>query len=586
MRQAPFAGFNFGTTAAPAAAAPTPFSFASSSSSNGASTPPAAANPFAAFSFTVEKPIATPFAPSAFAPDTVPAFSVPFSFSTPKPLPIIPTPSTSAGDRPPKSLQYYSSLRAINLSLLSSLESSIKADAFVDLSSVLTKLQSSYESKRKEITKDYENDGDVKMVVEKEAEDEVVKVVVPDRTQTFAWTGGALPSFGKKVETIEVEDDAKDIEVDEIVEVVVPDRTKTFAWTGGALPSFGKKVEVEEKKEEDDGKSKVYAWTGGALPVAPVAAAKVAEVIEPEEEKNAGEEEEKVVIPDRTKVYAWTGGSFPSFTPSAAATAAITPASSPAPTPAPVPVVVAPVVKAAPGPPKAPTTFSWGGQTTTPSATPVAPTTTATKVEGAFVLQPITVKAGEGSAFSFSTPTPAPVASLPLPTAAVAALQNLPVAPSPLRNAHTVPATAILPSSTAPAAKEKAAPFSFGASYGAMASSSTSTVPLSLPATIPIPAPKGPLFSFPSASASPPLSNPFSTSGSPPSFGFGSAKAGSSSMGAFGGGGAFGNVGTGGTGFGFGSGATVFKGFGAKPAAEEVKEKSDEVDGEGDEDVE
>ncbi|BGP18008.1 hypothetical protein JCM10213_005047 [Rhodosporidiobolus nylandii] len=169
--------------AAPAAASPNPFAALSAPAASSSSSTPsfafnaptakpatngaAAAPSFGGFGSTSSAFGSSSFSstPSSSAP-AAPAFSFGASstpsFGTPAAKPAAPAAESSSSGAPQAaSLKYYTSLRALNLSLVDALSSELEKDAFVDLagSGALDRLKRKYEEHRQKVQSEYEAAG-------------------------------------------------------------------------------------------------------------------------------------------------------------------------------------------------------------------------------------------------------------------------------------------------------------------------------------------------------------------------------------------------------------------------------------------
>ncbi|BGP33690.1 hypothetical protein JCM10296v2_005494 [Rhodotorula toruloides] len=180
--------------AAPAGDAPKPSPFGGVASPNpfaalsGSSTP-AAPNPFA-FGSGAAQPASNGAAPSFTFGSTTSTFSAPASSSS---VPSFGTPATSnftsgaqtkpAPAAPAQSdkLEYYTSLRALNVSLVDALSSRIDKDPFIDLSAdgVFDKLKQRYEEHRARVDKEHVMTEEEKMAVDAPASSSAAAAPAP-----------------------------------------------------------------------------------------------------------------------------------------------------------------------------------------------------------------------------------------------------------------------------------------------------------------------------------------------------------------------------------------------------------------------
>ncbi|ORX36801.1 hypothetical protein BD324DRAFT_627208 [Kockovaella imperatae] len=162
----PFSGFSFGQPAKPAGATTSPFTFGASKPESTASaappsstttsntelapssTPaPAPPKPFAGFSFGAST--ATPPQPMASASTPAPPFGATASTTLAAPKPVE-TPKSSAPvaslptPPPEEEVSYFTSIRGLNVAILSFLTSTLESDPFVDLSNVFPSLGEQY----------------------------------------------------------------------------------------------------------------------------------------------------------------------------------------------------------------------------------------------------------------------------------------------------------------------------------------------------------------------------------------------------------------------------------------------------------
>ncbi|BGO93243.1 hypothetical protein NBRC10512_000104 [Rhodotorula toruloides] len=169
-------------------ASPNPFAALSASSST-----PGAPNPFA-FGSSAAQPASNGAAPSFSFGSTTSTFSAPASSSsTPsfgapatssftfgaqaKPAAPAPAPAPAQSDK----LKYYTSLRALNVSLLEALSSRIDKDPFIDLSAEGTfdKLEQKYEEHRARVDKEHGIAKEDKMAVEAPASSSAAAAPAP-----------------------------------------------------------------------------------------------------------------------------------------------------------------------------------------------------------------------------------------------------------------------------------------------------------------------------------------------------------------------------------------------------------------------
>ncbi|GAA5977245.1 hypothetical protein JCM10908_004907 [Rhodotorula pacifica] len=172
--------FSFGVAAAPASSKPD----AANGSAAKAATPSfnfapstAAAAPSAPFSFSAPKPSTTtgaPTAPASFsfggsgafgsssfgssAFGSAPAAPVAAAASAPAPAAAATPAATKTERSQPPALTYFTSLRALNLSLIDTLTAAVEKDAFVDLAAngLLDKLRDKYVSYRSQVQSEYD----------------------------------------------------------------------------------------------------------------------------------------------------------------------------------------------------------------------------------------------------------------------------------------------------------------------------------------------------------------------------------------------------------------------------------------------
>ena len=140
----PFAAFSFGSSNAVATSfgSSTPSTFSFGAQTNNVAAPsaqPATSAPFSGFSFTTPSSVT---APSTLTSTTIPA--VPSSFKAEHPSQFSSAQPTLSDPPPEAELRYYSTVRGLNAAVSAFLASTIEAEPFVDLSSVMLSLASQY----------------------------------------------------------------------------------------------------------------------------------------------------------------------------------------------------------------------------------------------------------------------------------------------------------------------------------------------------------------------------------------------------------------------------------------------------------